>query len=565
MVAILGPSGAGKTTLLNILAGRIDHSGHLAGTILLNGQRRSRRTWKRTIGYVTQQDIMHRTLTVKENVSFADALRHPAGVTDKAEATARVKRVLDKLGLSECADSIIGDEMTRGISGGELKRVSIAMELVTDPNLLFLDEPTSGLDAFTALNVVDQCKKLALEDNKTVLMTIHQPRSDILFKFDKIILLAQGGRCVYFGPTEAALEYFRNLGHPCPNLVNPADFFLDIISIDDRSDELKQQSQKRLEEFADKWSALHDDKAGYLVAQLSADTLLEKKQLDMGWNKSWFTELGILLGREFKCLFRNKIYLGATIVQTIFISVILGLTYFQIPLDQNSVQTRIGTLFFISTNLIFSIVQPIILIWPLEKMILLRERASHSYRVSSAFLAKSISILPLRMTASFIFGTILYLLLGFQLSAIKYGIFIAIIITFSFCAQSLGLFLGSVSPNVHMSQILAPMLIVIFLMYGGNIGNDSSIPIALSWIQYISPLKYAYAALFQNEFSGLVFNPTEGNHTFQTGEQVIHLYQVDFLPMYACFVILFSLACLFQILAYIALARSTKSKLNLSI
>ena len=451
------------------------------------------------------------------------------------------------------------------------------MELVTDPQILFLDEPTSGLDAFTALNVVEQCKELTKEEGKYVLMTIHQPRTDILSLFDKILLLCQGGRVVFYGSLEEALVYFTSLGFECPNHVNPADFFLDSISIDDRSDEKRESSFKRLNLFADTWA----QRANFTNDQKLAEILLSDYPIKSpikptSFEKPWFTEVGILLERNFKDSFRDKIYLGAMFFQTLFVSIFLGCTFLQISTDQSGIQTRIGSLFFITTNLIFSIVQPIILVWPLERQIIMRERSSHSYRTSAAFLSKSISVLPLRMFASFIMGSILYILLGYQLNGVKYGVFVAIVFAFTFCAQSLGLMLGSATPSVKLSQIVAPMIILIFLIYGGNIGSESSIPRALFWIQYISPIKYAYMALFQTEFSGLKFTfppeimakatassmPLPG---FTEGEQVIELYEMNVLPVYACILILLGMGVIFQILGFLALRKMTRPKLNLSI
>eukprot|EP00842_Homolaphlyctis_polyrhiza_P003077 jgi/Hompol1/3770/HPOL_006734-RA len=178
VVAIMGGSGAGKSTLLNTLAGRIG-PGKLTGEILLDGKPRNAATWRLECAYVEQDDVMFRNLSVEETISYAANLRLPSSMS-KAEKAKRVDEVIACLGLNGCRKTWIGDELTRGISGGERKRVSIGIELVTNPHLLFLDEPTSGLDAFNAFNVIKTIKDLAVAQNKIVLMTIHQPRTDIL-------------------------------------------------------------------------------------------------------------------------------------------------------------------------------------------------------------------------------------------------------------------------------------------------------------------------------------------------------------------------------------------------
>jgi hypothetical protein len=416
-------------------------------------------------------------------------------------------------------------------------------------------------------------------------MTIHQPRPDILALFDKIILLCPGGRVAFEGRVQAALDHFATLGYSCPNQMNPADFFLDCLAQDDRSEALHLASIQRRDHLAAAWTQRQGnpveshEKSFEILHEKAADILHEKaleaslakqqktaESAQLSFDKSWWHELAILLGRNMMDASRDKVMLGATLGQALFVALFLGCTFLQIANDQTGIQTRVGSLFFITTNLVFSTVQPILLIWPLERLIVQRERASHAYRTSAAFVAKSISVLPLRLLASTIMSSLLYLLLGYQLNFVKYMIFLAIVLAFSFCVLSLGLFLGSAAPSVKLAQIVAPMLLITFLLYGGNIGPSTSIPVALSWIQYISPIKYAYMALFQNEFSGLTFtaaSPAEAH--FTTGEQVIALYQMDTFPIYLCLILLLLLGVLFQVLGLLALRRTTRPKLNLSI
>lgn len=176
VVAILGGSGAGKTSLLNTLAGRLADEGVIKGNILVNGSERVPATWNITCAYVEQDDLMYTNLTVYETIRYAAILRLPSSISlqDKLK---RVDDIILQLGLANCRDSRIGNASSRGISGGERKRVSIGIELVTDPSILFLDEPTSGLDAFNALKIITTIKELAVKQGKVVLMTIHQPRT----------------------------------------------------------------------------------------------------------------------------------------------------------------------------------------------------------------------------------------------------------------------------------------------------------------------------------------------------------------------------------------------------
>lgn len=226
VMAIMGPSGAGKTTFLDILA-RKNKRGLVGGNVYVNGVKVSDDEFRSVIGFVDQEDTLMPTLTVYETVMYSALLRLPRDMA----FTAKKKRVLDvirELGIFHIKDSMIGSaDTTRGISGGERRRVSIACELVTSPSIIFLDEPTSGLDSYNAYNVVESLVTLAQDYNRTVIFTIHQPRSNIVALFDQLVLLAKG-RTVYSGEYSKCQKYFADLGYPCPPGFNIADYLVDL-------------------------------------------------------------------------------------------------------------------------------------------------------------------------------------------------------------------------------------------------------------------------------------------------------------------------------------------------
>ena len=227
IMAIMGASGAGKSTFLDILA-RKNKRGTTAGDVFVNGEKIPDNEYRNVIGFVDQEDTLLPTLTVQETILTSALLRLPRdmGISVKEQ---RVQEVMRQLGIYHIKDQFIGSEEGngRGISGGEKRRVGIACELVTSPSILFLDEPTSGLDAFNAFNVVECLVTLAKTYNRTVIFTIHQPRSNIVALFDQLILLANG-RTVYSGPFAACQPYFDNIGYPCPPGFNIADFLVDL-------------------------------------------------------------------------------------------------------------------------------------------------------------------------------------------------------------------------------------------------------------------------------------------------------------------------------------------------
>lgn len=213
---------------MTTLAGKA-HYGKTVGDVYINGQKGNISKIKSLTGFVPQEDIMLRELTVRELLEFNASMRLPAS-TSAEERAARVDTVLDVLGLSHLQYSIIGDETKRGISGGQRKRVNIGIELVAAPRILFLDEPTSGLDSTSSMEVCGMLRDVARREQIPIVTVIHQPRYDIFTMFDDVLLLGPGGTTVYLGPSQLASSYFELLGFRAPATANPADFFMDVIS-----------------------------------------------------------------------------------------------------------------------------------------------------------------------------------------------------------------------------------------------------------------------------------------------------------------------------------------------
>lgn len=248
LLAIMGASGAGKSTLLDILA-RKAKTGRVTGDMYVNGREMNDEAiFRRVVGYVDQEDTLLSTLTVYEAVLFSALLRLPREMSRQAKVF-RTLETMNELGILDIKDARIGESGKRSISGGEKRRVSIACELVTGPSVLFLDEPTSGqsiptprsplltdagLDSYNAYNVIDSLKTLAKTYNRTVIFTIHQPQSNIVALFDRLVLLAKG-QLVYSGEASKAQAHFERAGHACPPGYNIADYLIDL-SVDAAGD-----------------------------------------------------------------------------------------------------------------------------------------------------------------------------------------------------------------------------------------------------------------------------------------------------------------------------------------
>ncbi|CAH1413442.1 unnamed protein product [Lactuca virosa] len=231
ITAVMGPSGAGKSTLLDGLAGRIA-SGSLKGKVSMDGMEMNPSLIKRTSAYIMQEDRLFPMLTVYETLMFAADFR--LGSIPRAEKRQRVEELIEQLGLSTARNTYIGDEGRRGVSGGERRRVSIGVDIIHGPSLLFLDEPTSGLDSTSAQSVVEKVHNIA-RAGSTVVLTIHQPSHRILLLLDHLIILARG-QLMYQGPPKDVGLHLGRLGRKLPKGENPIEFLIDVIQQYDQSE-----------------------------------------------------------------------------------------------------------------------------------------------------------------------------------------------------------------------------------------------------------------------------------------------------------------------------------------
>lgn len=556
MVAILGPSGAGKTTLLNILSGRVT-VGEIYGDIRVNNEVRPP-YWKRIVAYksfnqlrdfryVEQDDHLYGHLTVKETVVFNAMLRLPEELSRK-EKVENTDRILKIFGLYAVRNSRIGDSENRGISGGERKRVSIGNELVADPRVVFLDEPTSGLDSFTALSICRSIKQYAERDQKTVLMTIHQPRLNLLRLFNNILVLSQG-KTVFFGTVDEALAHFDRLGYRCPQQDNPADFFLDIATVSNKTPEEQQESQARVTALVAAWSARAEEP---LHSRIERERPVSRR-----YPVNAVAQFFLLLNRNFKLIFRDYQNLLGELITTLVIALLLAFIFFQLAGNFGGVQGRIGLLFFICVNTTFTIVTPLLPLFALDRSIIRKERYASTYRLSAAYFARFISLLPSRLFLFTIFSFIVYYISGLRTDGfIHFFIFWVIIMDLVFTATTLGMLIAASVPTVELGQIIGALIIVIFLLFAGNLANAHNVTWILRWIQYTSPVFYGFESLIQNELHGQTFDGV-------SGDSYLNQYNLNQLPIVATGLALFGIGCVFFALGYVALFFSTRPKIKL--
>jgi len=529
LLAIMGPTGCGKTSLMNILAAKLPKGGFeyqsCEGEVLVNGKPRDEEKFRRVSSYVLQDDFMYPHLTVLEVLTLASHFYCPHSMTDDMKAEL-VNAVVMELGLVKAKDTLIGDDKVRGVSGGERKRTNIGVQLITDPSVLFLDEPTSGLDSFQALAVMECIKGLAT-NGRLVVSVIHQPRSQIYSMFDQMLLLS-GGKDVYFGKAEAALEYFRATGYTCPEDFNPADFYLDVLSPDNRSLEQEVESADRITKFSEKW-AKDGFKGASANSRMTAQAQLEggepaasQEITDIGQDSScasFFMQLKHLCWRTYTEVKRDWITLLVGTLIFAVMGLVVGGVYSNIGLAQVDIQNRNGCLFFIGVNCAFNGLFAVLNTFPKEKNIVNTERANRAYGITPYFLGKFFVEIPARIFPAFVYGSILYFLVG--LNPDRFPQFLGIAMSVSLTSASLGLLVSAAMPTLEAALAVGPLIVIIMILFGGFYIDVESLPAVADLVPYLSIMRWSFQSFAINEYEGLVFECVPGKKCLQTGEQVL--------------------------------------------
>lgn len=557
MLAIIGGSGAGKSTLLDILAQR-KSTGEITGSVKFNGSPGAslKNLLRRLTGYVTQEDILKGSLTVRETLQFYAELRlDPSEFTDE-QRVARVEKVMTDLEILHRADALVGSDEIRGLSGGEKKRVAIGVQLVTDPPVLYLDEPTSGLDAYNSLKVLRLLQVLC-QNGKTVITTIHQPRSTIYKLFDKLLILNRGSS-VYFGSASDALSYFSDLGYPVPLHINPADFFIDVLLSPDRTDFALDTAMPADIDFVASFSK--SEQAAVIASRVSQCNCKDSFEVDLmliqtikPFATGVFKQYVELLGRNFKDLMRNPVEGIVGIVLACVMSLIFGSIFYQLGNSQSAIQGRIGVLFFVLVNGAFSLAQAVAT-YIIERHLTTRERAAGVYSAGPYFLAKASLEIPMHIIQPIIFGSIMYWMSGLNMSAVRYFTYIAIVILNSIVAGSVYSCIGAVAPNPVVGNILAPVVTVLFFLFAGYFISANAIPNWWIWVYYWSWFHYSFQALMVNEFQGEIFTCDGGVSATctSTGDQVLINYGMSTVTPWHWIMVLIGMAVGYRILAFLA-------------
>jgi len=517
----MGPSGSGKTTLLDCLHPERQGSG-FSGSVRVSPGGPMKKWLKRHLAYVRQEDNLFTQLTVRETLLFTAQLRLAGS---EAEKRAQAKAVTGTLGLFGCQGTQVAL-----CSGGEKKRTSIAIEMLTDPAILLLDEPTSGLDSTMAAALISTLKAVARE-GRTVVSSLHQPSSIVFAKLDAVMLLCDG-HTVFQGPPSAAVPYFEGLGFACPAMYNPADFVMDLLVQVGKSGDIspaggavggdgggdleggEESARRRLIEafkagacptahFAAEGEGLARSGVVQDCSPLGGGKGVEGGRGGGGtkWNTRWLYQTAVLSRRSFKVAYKDLLT-PIALFQCCLVSAIAGGMWWQTPWTESRTESRSAFIFFTIIFWCFNAIFSSLMSFPSEGPILERERASGSYRLSAYYLSKTFAESPLR----FVHPTI-YLSVAFWMAGIRndFGVWVGwvlIQLLVVFGGESLGFFVGATFSNARHGIAACTIIAILLMLSGGFFLTSTEVPAFLRWVRYLSPFSYGYNAAVALVFNG---------------------------------------------------------------
>jgi ABC-type multidrug transport system ATPase subunit/ABC-type multidrug transport system permease subunit len=530
MVALMGASGAGKTTLLNVLSGSIKYS---SGSMRVNGHAHNLAGFKRLTAFIPQDDTLLDSLTAREVFHYTARLRMPALAT-KLEREQKIHWVMKKLSLLDHADTRIGNVAQKGMSGGQRKRVSIGLELLVDPSVLFVDEATSGLDSKMASDVLQILKGLASE-GRTVISTIHQPSYLLFCLFDELVLL-NAGKLVYHGTTARTFDYFtQELGVQMPRNENPADVYMRVLQ-PDLDDDVDKQS---VTDFASIWqqhqhaylppldSTLIPVLTGGLPSSSSSSSMSShevmggteasshysiKMKSECGSNGngssgiSQWQQFVVLLER---CLYdsvkdKHKFMQGLTM--KLGVGILLGVVFIQqAGTTQASAFTTEGPLFFLCFASVMDTIFPTVMVFPQTRVLVVREYRNHYYQIGPYFSAQLVCNLLLNTLYAIFMAVPPYFLVGLQLEADKFFIFFGVLVVMSWIGVGLGIGVGSRCDSVDDAPKMIMPLLLPLMMFSGFLIPYNEIPVYFRWLYHFSFFQYGLNIFMVNQFDSIVF------------------------------------------------------------
>lgn len=508
LTAIMGPSGAGKSTLLDILAGYTESE--FTGEILINKQQRDLKRFRRQSAYIMQDHDLQPHLTVLEAMHFSANLKIGTELSP-ASKKIRMNEILCAIGLQENKKT-----RTAKLSGGQKKRLAIALEIVNNPPVMFFDEPTSGLDNSTSKKCVELLKQLARE-GRTIICTIHQPSALLLNMFDHLFTVAEG-QCIFTGTSNNIVPFLKELDIICPEYYSPSDFLLEIATHDygrqneklvAKTENGKSTAYRRHEPFTPFLMPILESPVSIELPELpvkeeSNSPLAKPKKLakklslnpekwcgrDEIYTTSFCRQFSLLLLRTFLILSRDRSLMTMRFIIHCTIAPLIGVLYFGIGNQAQHIFNSFNYVFFSIMFLMFTAFSSMTMAFPLELPIITREHFNRWYSLRAYYIAMTVADIPIQVLCTVTYIAITYYMTGQPPEAYRMGLFTLICLMVAWVAQGLGLLVASLF-DVKNGAIFGPFFICPFLIFSGFFIHLNDAHPVMHWLFHISFLKYA--------------------------------------------------------------------------
>ena len=503
----------------------------------LNGSPRDER-FRQIASYVQQEHALQTPFTVRETMHYAADLLLPQSKYSRQQRKDLVEETIAVLGLGSCSDTIVGDVFRKGLSGGQLRRLSIAVELIGNPSILLLDEPTSGLDSSAAANVMSHLTDLA-RSGRTVICTIHQPPTEVWEDFDQFLLLSQG-KCMYFGNADNAVAYFRRQGHPCPELSNPCDYFLRLANTDFEGHadvDLLSQTFKSTEE-----GRVVSDSVSTAIQNRASIQSAFGAEGSGNYRNNALNQFLTLSHRAFMNNLKNPGIFLVRLIMYVGLGAMIGFMFWKLgdKYAYTDIVSRISLLFFVAAFLVFMSVA-VLPFFIQERHVFLRERSNGWYSVYSYVAATWLMSLPGLALIS-ITSTILVILPA-KLNG--FGIFFLDLFLSLVVAEGFMAIIGSIVPHYIIGIALGAAVYGFFMLCEGFLIVKNDIPDWFIWGHYIAFHTYSFRPFMVNEFKDIAkFDSPQ----FADGMAVLKFYEMDDVEIWKDLVILCGYAAAFQII-----------------
>ncbi|KAM1812529.1 hypothetical protein ACFX11_026464 [Malus domestica] len=544
LTALMGVSGAGKTTLLDVLAGR-KTSGHIEGSITISGYPKNQDTFARVTGYCEQTDIHSPHVAVYESLVYSAWLRLPPEV-DSRSRRMFIEEVMELVELTPIRNALVGLPGVNGLSTEQRKRLTIAVELVANPSIIFMDEPTSGLDARAAA-IVMRAVRNTVDTGRTVVCTIHQPSIDIFDAFDEMLLLKEGGEEIYVGPlghhSSKLIEYFEGI-NGVPKITdgyNPATWMLEVTSA--------AQEAALGVNFAEicKNSEIYERNKA-LIKELSTPAPNSKDlYFPSQYSQSFFTQCRACLWKQHISYWRNPQYSAMKLFYTAMMALLFGTIFWDLGTKRKRERDLLNAIGSMYAAVLFIGIQNSLAVQPvvgIERMVSYRERAAGMYSAFPFAFGQAVIEIPYTLIQTIIYGVIVYTMVGFEWTVSKFFLYL-FFMCFTFLYFTFhGMMAVAITPNNTISIVVSSAFYPLWNVISGYLIPKTRIPIWWRWFYWISPTSWSLYGLFSSQFGGIT-DRLDSGETVDEFMRSYFGYRNDFVGIVATVLVGFSVLFVF--------------------